>query len=208
MRASALLLLTLLLGACSTVPPRIGEAPPVLVNEKEEAAYQAVLTHYSEHQEIYQGFDTQLFSVATFQSARFREARTRRKGEFLHWTQDVLDRELAREQAENAQFVEFFFGSHTNDPKFDDYDAKSSVWRVVLVTDKGQVLPSEIVRVGRADLNMRAYYPYMSDFWVAYRIRFPRTLPDGTPTVPPGTEFVTLQVASSLGTARFRVPAD
>jgi hypothetical protein len=196
------------MGACSTVPPRIGEAPPVLVNEKDEAAYQAVLTRYSEHQEIYQGFDTQLFSEATYQSGRFREARVRRQGEFLHWTQDVLDQALAREQAENAQYVEFFFGSHTTDPKVDDYDEKDSVWRIVLVTPKGQVLPCEITRVGRADQDMRAYYPYMSDFWVGYRIRFPRKLADGSLAVPPGTDFLILQVASTLGTARYRVPAE
>lgn len=202
------LVTSLVFGACSTVPPRIGESPPVVVSEKDEAAYQTVLARYSEHQEIYQGFDTQLFSVATYQSAVFREARVRRQDEFLHWTPDVLASELAREQAENAQYVEFFFGSHTNDPKDNDYDQKNSVWRVVLVTPKEQVLPSEIKRIGRADLNMRAYYPYMSDFWVGYRIRFPRKLADGAPTVPPGTGAMTLQVASTLGTARYRVPTE
>jgi hypothetical protein len=196
-----------LASACSTIPPRVGQAPPVVVSEKAEAAYQAVRAHYSEHQEIYQGFDTQLFSAATYQSAAFRDARIHRQAEFLHWTSDVLAREVSREQAENGRWVEFFFGAHTNDPHFDDFDSRASNWRVVLVTAKGQVLPSEIVRLGRADLNMRAYYPYMSDFWVGYRIRFARTLPDGSPTVPAGTEFLTLQVASTLGTARFRVPA-
>jgi hypothetical protein len=207
MRRWALVAGVALAGACSTIPPRVGQAPPVVVSEKEEAAYQAVRAHYSEHPEIYQGFDTQLFSAATYQSAAFREARIRRQAEFLHWTPDVLARELAREQAENAQWVEFFFGAHTNDPHFDDFDSRNSNWRVVLVTGSGQVLPSEVVRIGRADMNMRAYYPYMSDFWVGYRIRFPRTLPDGSPTLQPGTQFVTLQVASTLGTARFRVPA-
>lgn len=199
--------LVLALSACSTVPPRIGEAPPEVPSEKEEAAYQAVLNRYSGHHEIYQGFDTQLFAAATYQSWAFRQARVARETEFLHWTPDVAGRELAREQAENAQYVDFFFGVHTNDFRFDDFDARNSIWRVVLVTPQGQVLPTEIVRIGRADLNMRAYYPYMSDFWVGYRIRFPRQLANGEPTIPPGTDVITLQIASTLGTADFRVPA-
>lgn len=199
--------LALALSACSTVPPRIGEAPPEVTNEKEEAAYQAVLNRYSGHREIYQGFDTELFSAATYQSWPFRQARLARETEFLHWTPDVVARETQREQAENAQYVEFFFGAHTNDFKFDDFDARNSIWRVVLVTPAGQVLPSEIFRVGRADLNIRAYYPYMSDFWTGYRIRFPRTLANGEPAIPPGTDTVVLLISSSLGTAEFRFPA-
>lgn len=202
----ALAAATLSLSACSTVPPRIGEAPPVVQNDADEKAYQAILSRYSTHQELYEGFDTQLFSAATLQSWTFREARLKRQAEFLHWTPDVLAAQTAQERADDAKYVEYFFGALTNNPRFGDFDAKNSIWRIVLVTPQGQVLPSEVSRLGRADLNMRAYYPYMSDFWLAYRIRFPRTLANGQPTIPPDTRYVTLIVASTLGTAEFREP--
>lgn len=194
--------------ACSTVPPRIGAEPPEVQNEHEEKAYQALLARYSTHQELYQGFDTQLFSAATYLAWPMREGILNRQAEFLHWTPDLLAQHAAEEKTRAAQYLEFFFGAQTTEPRFNDFDAKKSIWRVVLETSKGQVLPAKIEQVGRADINMRAYFPYMSDFWVGYRVLFPRVLENGQPTIPEGDAAVKMVIASTLGTVEFRAPVD
>jgi hypothetical protein len=61
--------------------------------------------------------------------------------------------------------------------------------------------------MGRANLHMRAIYPYLGGFWVAYQVRFPVTREDGSPVIPPGTERVTLRLASTLGAADLEVGA-
>ncbi len=77
----------------------------------------------------------------------------------------------------------------------------------MLVTPAGEVEPLSIERIGRANLDMRAMYPYMGVFWVAYRVRFPKVLPDGTPVIPESATHVHLRLASTLGHAELRVHA-
>ena len=76
-----------------------------------------------------------------------------------------------------------------------------------LVTPTGAVHPVSVERLGRADMEMRAYYPSTGVFWVGYRLRFPALLSDGKLVVPPGTERVVLRLASSLGKVEMRVHA-
>lgn len=195
------------LGGCANTPPIVGEPAPTLDDPKQEAAYLAVLNRYTGRQEIYDGFDTRIFAGATLQTPAFRDARVHRRALFQTLPAAKVEQLLAEEQAEAAQFHEFFLGVHVNDPRYDDFAHRRSIWRLALVTPAGEVTPVEIRRVGRADLNVRAYYPYASLFWVAYRVRFPQTFSNGQPVIPEGTELVTLRVASSLGNAELKVHA-
>ncbi len=185
----------------SARPPSVGEPPPALSDGAAEAAYDATLRRYTDESAVYDGFDTRLFAAATFQSRAFVEARVRRRGAFQAQTEAELQAELARELANLEEAHEVFLGVHLNDPRYDDFDRKGSIWRVVLVGPSGEVKPSSIERVGRANLDLRAIYPYMGSFWVGYRLRFPRRLESGALTVPPGTERVVLRIASALGRA-------
>ena len=205
MRRAALL--ALLLCACQTTAPGVGLPPPQVGSDAAEAAYQQTLARFSDHQELYSGFDTKMFAEATYQSPAFREARVKRQARFQEWPPAKLQQALLDEQTAAKQSIEFFFGAFVNDYHFDDFDRSNSVWRIALVTPEGQVGPLEVKRVGRADENMRAYYPYMSDFWVAYRIRFPLRFPNGQPVIPEGLKKLRLRVASSLGRADLVVAA-
>jgi hypothetical protein len=147
-----------------------------------------------------------MFAAATYQSLAFREARVQRLALFQHQTPDEVLRRLDDERKDANTYHDFFFGAHVPDPHFDDFDRRNSIWRIALVTDVGEALPANVQRVGRSDLNMRAVYPYMGDFWVAYRFRFPRVAADGTPLVVPTTSKIVLRVASTLGTADMTFP--
>ena len=192
---------------CTTAPPTIGDPAPTVKDKEAEHAYREILETYSDSAEIYSRFDTQAFTGATFQSWPFRQARVQRMAQFKEMSPQELQQHLAEERAEFEQFNVFDLGTWTQNPKFDDFDTKNSIWRIALVTGKGQVLPAEVRRVGRVNLNTRALYPYMGTFWVQYRVKFPKLLPDGTPVIPPGENQVILRVASTLGQADLHTAA-
>ncbi|HLK99260.1 MAG TPA: hypothetical protein VK539_01705 [Myxococcaceae bacterium] len=200
-------LLLVLAAGCTTTPPTIGDPPPQLTDRRAEQAYQDAFASFSDRAEIYDGFDTRLFAGATFQTVAFREARVQRVAQFQFLPKTRVEELLAKERAEEAQFHEFFLGVHVNDYRFDDFDQKDSIWRVVMLTPSVEVEPLSIQRIGRADLNMRTMYPYMGVFWVAYSVRFPKVLPNGAPVIPESASHVQLRLASTLGHAELRVHA-
>lgn len=200
-------LLGMLLG-CTTTPPTIGDPAPQLNDRRAEKEYQETLDKYSDRAEIYDGFDTRLFAGATFQSLEFREARVRRQAEFQVLPKLRVEELLGQERTEEAQYNEFHLGVHLNDHRFEDFaDRKRSIWRIVLVTPEGEVEPVSVERIGRANLDMRATYPYLGVFWVGYRVRFPKVKQDSTPVIPANISHVTLRLASTLGHAELRVHA-
>lgn len=200
-------LLAALASGCANTPPTLGDRPPVLLDEREEAAYHQVLGRYSARHEIYEGFDTRLFAATTFLTAPFREARVRRLAHFQRIPEASLPELLAQERADAEREHEFILGVHANDYRYEDFAQRNSIWRLVLVTPRGEVRPTSVRRVGRATLDLRALYPYLGTFWVAYRVKFPTVLPDGSPVIPPGTETVTLRMASTVGSADLVVGA-
>jgi hypothetical protein len=202
-----LALALLALAGCARVPPTIGDPAPTLRDVEAERAYAQVLERYSDRGEIYAIFDTRLFAGATLQTPAFREARVRRQALFQVLPPPKVDALLADERAQAEAANEFFLGVHVNEPRYDDFGRADSIWRVVLVTPSGEVSAQEIQRIGRADLPMRAFYPYVGSFWVGYRVRFPRAFTDGSPVLPEGTERVTLRLASALGKVELEVGA-
>jgi hypothetical protein len=195
------------LSGCTTSPPTIGDPPPQLTDRRAEQGYQDLLEKYSDRGEIYDGFDTRLFAGATFESMEFREARVKRLAEFQFLPKPRVEELLAKERAESEQFNEFFLGVHVNDSHFEDFSQRHSIWRIVMVTPKVEVEPVSIERIGRANLDMRAMYPYLGTFWVAYRVRFPKVLTDGTPVIPDSAEYVQFRLASTLGHTELRMHA-
>lgn len=191
-----------LAAGCVTKPPPVGEPGSKVSNGRAESAYHDVLDRFTRHAEIYSSFesgkDTRIFCETTYQSWAFRQARVGRMALFQVQPPEVVAGNLAREETENAQFFELFFGVHANNYRFDDFDRPNSIWRIALVTKQGELTPSSVERVGRADLNMRGLYPYMSDFWVAYRIRFVKP-PESRNAA--ASEKVLLRIASTIGKA-------
>ena len=207
MRLAALLLAVGAAG-CAAVPPAIGEPGAQVPDRQAEASYQAALSRVTEHREVYTGIDTQLFTAATYQSPDFREARTRRQAMFQTWPEPKLNDALARERAEAAQVHEVVFGVSIVDRRFDDFDSRNTIWKLYLASDQGEVTPIAIRRVGRANQDMRAYYPYLGDFWTMYTVRFPVTTPAGLPLVGPTTRALIFRMSSTLGQIEMSFPVN
>lgn len=201
-------LATALFASCLTgKAPVIGEPAPQLKDSAAEAAYQVTLERYTSHRQIYTRLDPRLFSAMTSQTKAFVEARVRRSGAFLQQPAADIDVQVQKELAETEPFYEFILGVHLNNYRYDDFDKKNSTWRLALVTPTGDVTPSKIERVGRSNLNLRALYPYLDDFWVAYRVRFPKVDANGQPTQDPGAAKRVVRMASTLGQTEFEFPA-
>ncbi len=199
---------TLLALGCATVPPQVGEPGPKLAEPEQEKAYTDLLGRYTRHGEVYDQFDTRMFAAATYQSWTFREARVKRVAIFQTLPPAEVARRLADERAEHDRELDFFFGAHLNNNKFEDFDRPNSVWRIVVVTRAGELAPSKIERLGRSDLNMRALYPYTGEFWTGWKLSFPRTMADGTPVLAEGEKELTLRVASTLGKIELTYPVE
>ena len=199
--------LVLALAGCVSTPPTLGEPAPVLKDERQELGYQEVLEKYTDRAELYSGFDTVMFAAATLQTQPFREARVRREAAFKALTQERVQEILTQEFAEAAKTHEFFLGVHVFNYRYEDFDRPSSIWNLVMVTPAGELKPVSVERVGRSDLEMRSFYPYMGTFWVGYRVRFPATYADGRPVITEGMGHVVLRMASSLGKVEMRVHA-
>lgn len=196
----------MLLGCgCAFTPPQVGESGPEVADPKTEEAYRAVLDRFSDHREVYSGLDTEIFAAATYQSLAFRDARVRRKGTFQVWPQDKVQNELAVERVDAAQAYEVIFGVSLADRRYDDFDSRTSIWRLTLVTEEGETTPTSVRRVGRGDQNVRAYYPYMGDFWTVYSARFPKMLGDRS-LVGPATKQFTFRMASTIGRLEMKLP--
>jgi hypothetical protein len=194
--------------ACRSGPPTIGDPAPALEDPDAERTYREILDRYTGRDEVYAGFDTQLFAGATYQSWVFREARVKRLARFQRMTVEEIEAQMKQERADWEQFHVFELGTWLQDPKFDDFDRKDSVWRIALVTEGIELLPIKVQRESRVDQNVRAIYPYMGMFWVKYRVTFPRKGPDGSPLLPNGTKELTLRLASTLGRADLRTQAE
>ncbi len=193
---------------CVMHPPVVGERGPKARSDAAETAYQVTISKYSDRGEAYDQLDTRVFCAATYQSWVFREARVQRLASFQSQTAEQVLKTLDQERSAFDAYYEFWLGVHVNDLRFDDFDRPNSVWRLVLVTDSMEAQPSQIRRVGRADLNMRAIYPYMDEFWVGYWVRFPRIASNGSPVVMPGTNRIRLRVASTLGRVQMMFPLE
>lgn len=195
----------LVCAGCSSVPsvvswraPRFGERP-VTSEPEAERAYQEVFERYTDRGELYARLDTRLFLGATFHTPAFREAQVQFLTALEKLPAAETEQRLAKERAEAAAAHEFFVGAHVSDYRFDDFDKKNSTWRVVLISGGREITPLKVERVGRSNLSRRTLYPYLDEFWTAYRFRFPRTAADGSEVIPASTDKVILRFASPLG---------
>ncbi|HVE81423.1 MAG TPA: hypothetical protein VND93_01190 [Myxococcales bacterium] len=185
--------------------PRVGDRPPAVAEDAREHDYQSVLARYSDHRELYDRFDTRFFCAATFQSVPFREARVRRAAEFRRLPPSEVDRQLQEERAAADAGNDVFLAAHFADPRYDDLDRPRGQWRLALVTPRGEVTPAKVERLGRSTLDQRSLYPYYDEFWIGFRVSFPKSFPDGSAVIPEGTEAVTFRMASALGNAELKL---
>ncbi len=211
---SAALLCAALLSGCQWMMgmPHVGPPPPRVADDASEAHYQEVLGRWTRRAEIYEGLDSRAFFVASLETMELRQARVERLSEFRGLPQSERAALLEKERAEHANSIVLFLAVHVNERRFDDFSRKGSMWHLALVGEGGEVEPISVEKLGGPDPNLRALYPYLEDFWVGYRLKFPRALPGGRPLLPLHSGGFELSLSSAVGRARLNwslpVPAD
>lgn len=195
--AAALALAVAAVG-CSSLPPtrlvhRSDDTPGVARPSYNRALDAA--TRYISH---YEGLNQRFFLAATWESWPFRQQRVLATAGFLNLPEAEVQVAMERERAEAADWVDFFVGFYTADNSWNDLSSPTSIWRVeVQYPDGSTGTPTVLERVVRPNANLRALYPYLTPFWDAYRIRFPRGSLEKE-------GFLTLRLSSSVGTAEAR----
>jgi hypothetical protein len=173
------------------------------------ADYRSVHSRWTRTALITKEYDTSLDVAATWKSYDFRWAYTVRYSAVYQLTRPEQEALLSRQVGELQQSDDFYVSAAATRFEWVDFDKPNSVWRVVLSDDQGRELrPLEIKKLKIPAAELEAFFPPSTRilpvqiFYTPYLIRFPHTLPDGTPFIGPQTQRVTLRFAGVLGAAK------
>ena len=137
--------------------------------------YEETTATWTRHATMRGQFQEALDVDAIFKSADWRTAHAERDADNRGLTGAERDAVIAQAKADMAGPYEVEMLVTTWDRGENDLDrGKKSVWRVVLVDDAGkEIEPLEIVKDKRRPTTLRAEFPSLNDFAVAYIARFP-----------------------------------
>lgn len=189
-RALAAAALLAALTGCGLVSTALAPAPTPGLREGEWATVRGLATRRGS---IYDGLEHRASVTATHLGLPEREARARRMGEWLGWTQEELDRRLTLERKEAAEGETFLVALYTADGKANDLDGKSSIWRLAVEADEGEVIATRVEALD-VDATLTALFPYVGVFDTVYLVRFPPT-----PKGPLAGRMFALELSSALG---------
>lgn len=138
----------------------------------EADAWSAARGRWTREGRLYDRFETHALATATYQSPEVRRVRVEQVAAWKAMTEEERARALAAERAEAAKGEDFLVSFFTTDARDNDLDDRHTVWRVALVLDEGEELPSEI-RTVRVDTLLKALHPFIHEYDTVYRVRFP-----------------------------------
>jgi hypothetical protein len=172
---SGIVALVWLVASCRTLP----FPEPSL-----EGEYGKTLAKWTREVALYSGLETRGFCRIVYLSPEFVDAQAKKISEMRAELPDEAQR--TRERLRNQTATPTVFAIfYTPDKQSNDWNEKDSVWRIALNLGLGQVAPQRIERLERPfNAELRALYPYLDDYSVAYVIHFPgQQVPPGfTPT--------------------------
>jgi hypothetical protein len=144
---------------------------------------------------LYDGVEHRATASVCHLSLAVREARARRLADWLGWTPTEFEQALAKERAEAAAGEEFLVSFYTVDRFANTLAASDSIWRVALVVDGTDILPTRIRYLDTDhDQTSRALFPMIGPFDSLYRVTYP--MPPSGPLE--GRPFM-LRIASGIG---------
>jgi len=176
--------------ACSSLETVRTIAPVPAVRKGE---WSAVRSHATRRAYLYDRFAHRATATATYLSLPVREARVRRLAEWLGWTEEEKAARLAAERAEAQQHEEFVLAFYASETSANDLDAPTSVWRLALKLEGGDVVTREATAID-PDATVVGLFPYVGPFDVVYRVRFPKV-----PGAPLDDRPFRFELASALG---------
>lgn len=163
-------------------------------------AYVDVLKRFTRHGHVIDDFDETITVDVTLHGPEFRSAFAEKWIEVYKIGPDEAAQVREQLGAEVADTWELHLETSSHTWDVDNLIASKKVWRVALLDDKGrEIAPREIKLDKTRREVIEVFYPYANIFSRSWKIRFPRTLPDGTPLVQPDTKSLTLRIAGPKG---------
>jgi hypothetical protein len=181
-RVLPLVLVVVLVAACSSAPP------PVQLSDRWPARagdYRDVSRKWTRHGRQHSSPDShgniidQTVDVfATFKSPEWRAAYVRYRAERNKLPPSEVAAMTARQQSDAQQGYEVMLLVATYDKRLNDLQKGArSVWRVALVDASGaEIVASEIKRDRRPRSEIATDFPDLGDFYEPYVARFPHTV--------------------------------
>ncbi len=184
-----------LLTACRTLP----FPDPELTGE-----YGKALKKWTRQVALYSGLETRAFVRIVYLSPDFVDSQAKELSRMRAELPDQAAETLARLRQE-YQNPSFFAVVYMPDKTANDWNETGSVWRLALNMGMGEHAPEHVRRFENPfNAELRALYPYLDEYSVAYLLKFPEPIPP--PGAPPSFTPAETQliVAGALGKMQFR----
>lgn len=185
---------SLALVACGNTP---GPVPFTSEWPAEAGDYQQTTRDWTRRGTIRQDYDQVLDVAATFKSTAWRAAYVDRRMSSEKLPEDERALLVEGERKSAAQYYEFTLLVATYEHDENDLQkGEKSIWRMVLVDDRGvEIKPASVKRDRRPRNIIRSEYPHFDDVAVAYVARFPKQ----TDVLADGAKKFSLKMSSSRG---------
>jgi hypothetical protein len=177
-----------------------------------EGEYGMALKQWSRSVALYSGLETRAFVRLVYHSPAFVEAQAKQLSTMRAELPDQAAATLQKLR-EEAQTPTFFAVTYIPDRTANDWQSKDSVWRIALNMGYGEQAPSRVTRFEAPfSAELRALYPYLDDYSVAYRVQFPQ--PEAPEAAPGGQRVsftpteATVIIAGALGKMTFHYRLD
>jgi hypothetical protein len=193
-------LLAALLALCGCAEPRVSLANGA--REYVPSDYQQVLKLWTRDKSLIQlnELDDKLTVTATFESWDFRWAYVVRYAADYRLTVEQRRALMERTLHETEDDHEFYVALYGTNWRWTDLSRPTSAWIVRLIDDEGsETAPAKIDPIVKPGPLERRYFPYTSVWRHAFRIRFPRHMGDGRPSISPSARWFGLRFAGAEG---------
>ena len=170
----------LAIGACAE--PKVNAQPGA--REYVGSDYPQVLKRWTRSQSLIavSELDDLLTVTATYESWDFRWAYVVRYAQDYRLTIEQRRTLLEKTLAETRDMHQFYVALYGTNRRWTDLTRPNSAWIVRLIDDQGdESAPATIELIVKPGALERTYFPYTTVWRQAFRIRFPRFLPDGRP---------------------------
>jgi hypothetical protein len=200
-RARSCFALALALAAgCESAGPRVrfgGEVQP------SPGVYKRTLDRWTRHMHATQDFDTAIDAWVTMLSPEFRSRYLATVEAMRQLSPDERAKLEATQRDEAAQFIDLIIVMQTSRWDWNDLTSPRSLWSLTLVDDRGrETAPVDQQYAPLKTDEAAALYRGVGPFSRVWRVRFPRTLGDGTVIGGPETRSLTLRMAGPLGATK------
>jgi hypothetical protein len=187
--------------ACKTLP---------FPDPELEGEYGMALRKWTRQVALYSGLETRAFVRIVYLSPDFVLSQAKELSRMRAELPDKAAQTVAKMQEDYRQ-PSFFAVVYVPDKTANDWNEPNSVWRLALNMGLGEQPPEKIQRFEVPfNAELRALYPYLDDYSVAYLLRFPDPVLPPTPGAAriPSDQFTPTEVqliaAGALGKMVFR----